>query len=66
MYLNFPHKFSSLKSLMNITTPIIQRQRTRSATTNAGRVKTAVTRVGEYFAQISAKRLSVFTYNSSA
>jgi len=42
-------------------TPVIPRQRTRSATTNAEREKTAVKRVGEYFAQISAKRLSVFT-----
>jgi len=52
--------FSSLKSLMNITTPVILRQRTRSATTNAERVKTAITRVGEYFAHISAKQPSVF------
>jgi len=33
-------------------TPVISRQRTRSATTNAERGKTVVTRVGEYLVQI--------------
>jgi len=41
-----------------IFTPFIPRQRTRNATTNAERGKTVVTRVGKYFAQISAERLS--------
>jgi len=46
---------------VRLITPVIPRQRTRSATTNTERGKTAVTKVGEYFAQVSAKRISVFT-----
>jgi len=40
-------------------TPVIPRQRTRSATTYAERRKTAVTTASEYFVHISAKRTSV-------